>query len=63
MADIPFSQEELNDIRERANGAATDVEDASLRTALQVLGEAAANLAAKLPGAATPDPFEDPASA
>ncbi len=63
MADIPFSQEELNDIRERAASAATDAEDASLRTALQVLGEAAANLSAKLPGGATPDPFEDPASA
>ena len=63
MADIPFSQEELSDIRERANGAATDAEDASLRTALQVLGEAAANLAAKLPGGPSPDPFEDPESA
>ncbi len=63
MAEIPFSIEELNDIRERANSAATDVDDASLRTALQVLGEAAANLAVKLPGAETPDPFEDPASA
>ena len=63
MAEIPFSIEELNDIRERANSAATDADDASLRTALQVLGEAAANLAIKLPGAETPDPFEDPASA
>ena len=57
MPEIPFSQEELNDIRERANGAAADAEDASLRTALQVLGEAAANLAVKLPGSNTPDPF------
>ncbi len=63
MAEIPFSQEELNDIRERANDAATRADDASLRAALQVLGEAAANLAIKLPGAETPDPFEDPASA
>ena len=63
MGEIPFSIEELNEIRERANGAATDADDASLRTALQVLGEAAANLAIKLPGAETPDPFEDPASA
>ena len=63
MADIPFSHEELNDIRERATSAATDADDASLRAALQVLGEAAANLAIKLPGAETPDPFEDPASA
>ena len=63
MAEFPFSQEELNDIRERANEAATDAEDASLRTALQVLGEAAANLSVKLPGAKSPDPFEDTASA
>ena len=63
MAEIPFSIEELNDIRERANSAATNADDATLRTALQVLGEAAANLAIKLPGAETPDPFEDPASA
>ncbi|MBW3592515.1 MAG: hypothetical protein KY396_02360 [Actinobacteria bacterium] len=63
MAEFPFSKEELNDIRERANQAATDADDASLRTALQVLGEAAANLAVKLPGADTPDPFEDSASA
>ena len=63
MADVPFSIEELEDIRGRAEASATAVDDASLRTALQVLGEAAANLASKLPGAATPDPFEDPASA
>ena len=63
MADVPFSQEELQEIRDRANGAATEVDDASLRTALQVLGEAAANLAAKIPGGDSPDPFEDPASA
>ncbi len=63
MAEIPFSIEELNDIRERANSAATDADDASLRTALQVLGEAAANLSVKLPGAETPDPFEDAESA
>ncbi len=63
MAEIPFSKEELNEIRERANDAATNADDASLRTALQVLGEAAANLAVKLPGGETPDPFEDPASA
>jgi hypothetical protein len=63
VADIPFSQEELQEIRDRANGAATEVDDASLRTALQVLGEAAANLAAKIPGGPSPDPFEDAASA
>ena len=63
MADVPFTIEELEDIRTRAHDSATEVDDASLRTAIQVLGEAAANLAAKLPGAETPDPFEDTASA
>ena len=63
MADVPFSREELEDIAERAMDSATDADDASIRTALQTFGEAAKNLAAKLPGAQAPDPFEDPESA
>ena len=63
MAEMPFTREELEDIHERAMGYAPEAEDASIRTAIQAFGEAAANLAAKLPGAEAPDPFEDAASA
>lgn len=63
MAEVPFSREELEGIHERAMQAAPELEDASLRTALQTFGEAAKNLATKLPGAEAPDPFEDAASA
>ena len=63
MAELPFSREELERIYEQATEHALEQEHASLRTALQVFGEAARNLAVKLPGAETPDPFEDPASA
>ncbi len=63
MAEMPFTREELETIHERASRYALETDDASLRTAVQAFGEAAANLAAKLPGARAPDPFEDPASA
>ena len=54
MAEAPFTREELEDIRDRANQRATDEDDASMRTALQVLGEAAANLLVKIPDEAQP---------
>jgi glucokinase len=44
-----FTREELEAIHERATQNALEEEDSSIRTALQVLGEAAANLAVKLP--------------
>jgi hypothetical protein len=44
-----FTREELEAIHERATQNALAEEDSSIRTALQVLGEAAANLAVKLP--------------
>jgi hypothetical protein len=43
-----FTHEELESISKRAFAAAKRGEDASLRTALQLLGEAAANVAIKL---------------
>ena len=49
MASAPFTREELESIRDRALQHALEDEDASLRTALQVLGEAAANLLVKYP--------------
>ena len=55
-----FTREELESIHERATEEALKLEDASIRTALQAFGEAAANLAAKLPGAEAKDPFENP---
>jgi hypothetical protein len=63
MAEMPFTREELESIHERAMQHATDADDASIRTALQAFGEAAKNLAVKLPGAEAPDPFEEPESA
>ena len=63
MADAPFTHEELERIRQRATKYALDADDASIRIAVQTLGEAAANLAAKLPGSEAPDPFEDAESA
>ena len=49
MAVGGFTREELEAIHERATQNALAEEDSSIRTALQVLGEAAANLAVKLP--------------
>ena len=60
MAELPFTREELESIHERVRDHAMNETDASLRTALQAFGEAAANLAAKLPGAEASDPFENP---
>ena len=50
MASAPFTREELESIQERATQHALEEQDASIRTALQVFGEAAANLAVKLSG-------------
>ncbi|MBA3365886.1 MAG: hypothetical protein H0U03_08895 [Actinobacteria bacterium] len=51
MAEL-FTQEELESIQERANALATEQEgDAGLRAALQLLGEAAANLIPKVAAA------------
>jgi hypothetical protein len=52
-----FSREELEGIEERASRLAAEVGDASLRAALQVFGEAAGNLADKMPGGEVRDPF------
>lgn len=60
MAVAGFTREELESIHERATNHALEETDASLRTALQAFGEAAANLAAKLPGSEAQDPFENP---
>ncbi len=49
MAVAGFTREELESIHERATQQALAEEDSSIRTALQVLGEAAANLATKIP--------------
>jgi hypothetical protein len=54
---IGFSREELEQIEQRASEQAAEVDDASLRAALQVFGEAAGNLADKLPGGEVRDPF------
>ncbi len=53
-----FTREELESIHERATQQALAEEDSSIRTALQVLGEAAANLAVKLP----PEEGSEPSS-
>jgi len=47
----PFTQTELKELQDRANDLATNdsESDASLRTALQLFAEAAANLIPKLP--------------
>ena len=51
MAEM-FTVDELRSLQERAESLAKEHEsDAGLRAALQVLGEAAANLNQKLPGA------------
>lgn len=60
MSVAGFTREELESIHERARRHALKESDASIRTALQAFGEAAANLAAKLPGAQARDPFENP---
>ena len=60
MAVAGFTREELESIHERATSHALEETDASLRTALQAVGEAAANLASKLPGSEAQDPFENP---
>jgi len=45
-----FTSEELEELQQRATELALEQEsDASMRTALQLLGEAAANLGAKIP--------------
>jgi len=49
-----FELEELHDISRRAFALAKETDDPSLRAALNLLGEAAENLAAKLPGAGAP---------
>jgi hypothetical protein len=54
---IGFSREELEQIEQRASEQAAEVDDASFRAALQVFGEAAGNLADKLPGGEVRDPF------
>ncbi len=58
MAVARFTREELESIHERATQLALEEEDSSIRTALQVLGETAANLAAKLP----PEEGSEPSS-
>jgi hypothetical protein len=51
-----FSQEELQELADRATELAHEQEqDASLRTALQLLSEAAANLIPKIPTAPAPE--------
>jgi hypothetical protein len=50
-----FTQEELEEIRDRANELAIEQDqDASLRTALQLLAEAAGNVVPKIPTAPAP---------
>lgn len=57
-----FTRSELESIRDRAMGLAGHQEDAGMRTALQLLGEAAANVAIRLPAedASTSDPEGKP---
>jgi hypothetical protein len=51
----PFTEDELQGIADRANELAHDQEaDASLRTGLQLLAEAAANLVPKVATASSP---------
>ena len=49
-----FSQDELKSITERALSLAKGVRDPGMRISLQLLGEAAANVAAKLPAIGAP---------
>lgn len=44
----PFTPDELESLRERAMALASEDQDAGLRAALQLLGEAAANLIPKV---------------
>ncbi len=46
-----FNLDELEELRDRAHALATDEQDASLRAALQLLGEAAENLIPKVQAA------------
>jgi hypothetical protein len=46
-----FSVQELEELRDRAHALGTAEEDASLRAALQLLGEAADNLIPKVQAA------------
>ncbi|MDQ3993980.1 MAG: hypothetical protein M3265_04215 [Actinomycetota bacterium] len=46
-----FSVEELEELRDRAHALANAEQDASLRAALQLLGEAADNLVPKVQAA------------
>ncbi len=48
MAVAGFTREELEAIHERATQHALTEEDSGIRSALQMFGEAAANLAAKI---------------
>jgi hypothetical protein len=57
LAEGAFTREELEGIEERAREQALEAEDASMRAALQMFGEAAGNLADKFPGGETKDPF------
>ncbi len=52
-----FTREELEELEERARREAAETDDAGLRAALQMFGEAAGNLAGRLPGGETKDPF------
>ena len=52
-----FTREELEQLEERARREAAEADDAGLRAALQMFGEAAGNLAGRLPGGETKDPF------
>ncbi len=47
MAEL-FSEQELEEIRDRAHDLAADEEDAGLRASLQLLAEAADNLIPKV---------------
>jgi hypothetical protein len=49
MATGGFEPKELHDVSRRAFALAKETDDPSLRAALNLLGEAAENLAAKLP--------------
>jgi hypothetical protein len=47
----PFTEQELEDLRDRAHELARDEDDPGLRSALQLLGETADNLIPKVRGA------------
>lgn len=53
MSKGSLTRDQLENISERAFRQAKEVGDAGMRTALQLLGEAAANIAAKLPARAS----------